>query len=75
MIDAIKGIFSAITTLIDIIVYFVTGIFDFLGMILKCVVLIRDYILLMPLELQIFAFAFMYVFVIMAVMQIARSII
>ena len=74
MIDAIKGIFNAISMIIDFIVFIVTGLFDFLGMLLKCVGLIFSYFSMLPTELQLFAFAFMYVFIILAIMQIASSI-
>lgn len=74
MIDAIKGIFNAISMIIDFIVFMVTGLFDFLGMLLKCIGLVFSYFSMLPTEIQLFAIAFMYIFVIMAFMQIASSI-
>lgn len=74
MIDAIKGIFNAISMIIDFIVFMITGLFDFLGMLLKCVVLVISYCNLLPLEFQVFAAAFMYVFAIMMILKIVGSV-
>ncbi len=73
MIDAIKGIFNAISMIIDFIVFMITSLFDFLGLLLKCVGLVFSYFSMLPTELQLFAVAFMYVFIILAIMQIASG--
>lgn len=73
MIDAIKGVFNAISMIIDAIVFVITSVFDFLGMLLKSVVLIGTYYNLLPIPLQLFAAAFMLVFVVMMILRVVGS--